>query len=102
MSKPIRPQDVGCAKAEHIPAAVFDAFNAEIATRFVGGSAKVYQSAVMTRLTAGGMIRKEIFAAGWLNVEDAYRDAGWQVNYDKPGYNESGEAVFEFTVPSKS
>lgn len=96
MSKPITPAEVGSAKVVHIPAAVFDAFNAEIAKNFSHGSALVQQNAVVRRLTEGGMASREIFDAGWLNVESAYEDAGWKVTYDKPGFNEPGVAVFKF------
>lgn len=96
MSKPITPAEVGSAKAVHIPAAVFDAFNAEIAKQFSHGSALVRQNAVVHRLTEGGMQASEILEAGWLNVEAAYEEAGWKVTYDKPGYNEPGVAVFKF------
>jgi hypothetical protein len=98
MSKPIRPQDVGAAKTECIPAAVFDAFNAEISARFSGRSATVMQEAVVARLVDGGMKRSEIFAAGWLNVEEEYNASGWKVRYEKPGFNESGSAYFEFVA----
>lgn len=97
MSKPIRPDEIGNNKAALIPAAVFDAFNAEITLRFDEGSAQVMQDAVVRRLVDGGMNRSEIFSAGWLNVEDAYREAGWRVTYQKPGFNEVGEAFFTFS-----
>lgn len=29
---------------------------------------------------------------GWLDLEDIYRDEGWTVEYDSPGYNETYEA----------
>jgi len=97
MSKPIKPFEVGAAKGAVIPAAVFDAFNAEIALRFDVHSAVVKQAAVVARLTKGGMKASEIYQAGWLNVEQAYRDAGWTVVYERPSYNESGDAVFTFS-----
>ena len=31
-----------------------------------------------------------------LDIEPLYKQYGWKVRYDKPGYNESGEACFEF------
>jgi hypothetical protein len=34
----------------------------------------------------------EIVAKGWLNIEDAYREAGWNVAYDK----DSDEVLFLF------
>lgn len=99
MTKPIRPEDIGAAKVENFPAAVFDAFNAEITAKFQAGMARIRQDVVVQRLIDGGFKRQEIFDAGWLNVEDAYRAAGWKVNYDKPGFNEIGEAYFEFIRP---
>jgi hypothetical protein len=98
MSKPIRPDEVGEAKGTHIPAAVFDAFNAEIATQFAHGSAIVAQNAVIDRLVRGGMTRGELFDRGWLNIEEAYRSVGWTVSYEKPGFNETGAATFKFTA----
>ncbi len=38
----------------------------------------------------------------WLDVEDVYREAGWVVEYDKPGYCESYEATFTFKKDGKS
>ena len=96
MTKPIRPGDVGAEKGKHIPAAVFDAFNTEIAKHFSSGSAIVKQETVLMRLVEGGMQRREIFDAGWLNIEEAYKDVGWKVTYDKPGFNETGESFFKF------
>lgn len=41
--------------------------------------------------------RQEIFDNCWLDVEDIFEEVGWKVVYDKPGYNESYPANFEFT-----
>lgn len=96
MSGPLKPEEIGAAKKAAFPAAVFDAFNAEIAANFSGGSARVKQDDVVARLVEGGMDRAEVFAKGYLNVEETYRDEGWKVEYDKPGYNESYGAFFIF------
>lgn len=37
-----------------------------------------------------------VFKTNQLEFEGIFRDAGWQVTYDKPGYNESYEPTFEF------
>ena len=34
--------------------------------------------------------------AGWLDVEGIYRKAGWDVEYDSPGYCEDYPATFKF------
>lgn len=40
--------------------------------------------------------RNTIFDNHWLDVEDTYREAGWKVYYDKPGYSEDYEPYFRF------
>lgn len=103
MSKPIRPEDVGAAQAQYIPDQVFDIFNSEIAARFDHGSARVKQDTVLKRLVDLGHQRHKVFELGWLNIEQAYKDAGWSVRYEKPGFNESGDAYFEFVAtPNRS
>jgi hypothetical protein len=32
-----------------------------------------------------------------MDVEDVYQKAGWEVEFDKPGYNEDYEANFKFS-----
>ena len=96
-AKPIRPEEVGALKvAEAIPDEVFGAFNVLIARHCAAGHARVKQEDVVKRLVELGHARADVFALGWLNVEDAYRAAGWKVVYRKPGYNESGDAIFDF------
>jgi len=96
MAGPLSPDDIAAAKRQHIPEAVFDAFNELLALKFTNGSATILQKDVLAKLEAGGMVRQEIFDNGWLNVEEAYRDAGWKVEYDKPAYNETYDASFKF------
>lgn len=95
---PIRPEDVASAKGATVPGAVLEAFNELITERMSGGVAVVRQSAVLERILAKmpGRARAEIFRSGWLDIEDVYRAAGWKVDYDRPGYNETYEATFTF------
>lgn len=44
---------------------------------------------------------KELYANNQLDIEEFYRKAGWEVLYDKPGYNEMHDAFFEFSIPKK-
>jgi hypothetical protein len=91
--KPITPDEAEVR--EDVPGEVFDAFNELIRE----GHGTVKQVDVVTRILfkMPHVERHEIFNRGWLNVEGAYRKAGWTVQYDKPGYNESYEAYFTFT-----
>src|ERR1700692_3611370 len=96
--KPITPDEVVPLKESLIPDEVFEAFNELIAENFSGGSATIRQSDIVARATdkikaKGGLI----FDYKWLDIEDIYRKAGWKVSYDKPGYNESYPAIFEFS-----
>lgn len=98
--KPIRPEDVPASKARALPDFVIEAVNRLITKEFVGGSATVQQedviNAILEACDGEEVTRKNIFDSGWLNFEDAYQDAGWEVEYDKPGFNETYPATFTF------
>lgn len=97
--QPIRPDQVTEAKLHQVPDVVLEVFNDLIAERGAGKSVfKVYQDEIVARLEARDLKRRDIFASHWLDVEPIYRDAGWKVTYDKPGYNETGRAYFEFRI----
>lgn len=100
-SKPITPDEVVAVKKVMLPKKVFDAFNALIARNFYGNSAVVRQDEVVALLVANGLSRGDIFAKHWLDVEDVYRAAGWIVEYDKPGFNETYEPTFTFKSQKK-
>ena len=97
MSGPIRPEDVSGQKAAQIPAKVFDVFNQLIARDWNGHSAIVRQDEVVRLLESEGFDRARIFAEHLLDVESSYRAEGWDVVYDKPGFNESYPATFQFS-----
>ena len=103
MSKPIRPSEVTKVKAATLPNEVFDAFNECITAAWSGHSAKVMQAdaakAIVAKFKAAGktLTRSQVFDEGYLDVEDAYRAAGWKVEYDKPGYCENYAAYFVFS-----
>ena len=103
MSGPIKAQDIVKAKTTTIPDEVFDAFNELIASKWDGRSAHITQdevvklSLVKLQSTGKDISRNKLFESGWLDIEDSYREAGWDVGYDKPGYNESYEAFFVFS-----
>lgn len=91
---PIKPSEV----KKEIPEVVFECFNRLINEKFgAGGEAIVDQNAVIALLEKMGINSDQVFEKGWLDVEDAYRAVGWEVKYDKPAFNESGEAYFTFT-----
>jgi hypothetical protein len=99
--KPITPDEIVERKKETIPDVIFEIFNYLIAENFNGYSSTVMQSKVNAMLKKKKVNVDEAYKKHWLDVEDIYREAGWDVEYDKPGYNESYEANFTFTPPKR-
>jgi len=96
--EPIRPEEVGAAKAKAVPDAVIDVFNQLIVKHFSGRSAVIRQDeALAAIMVVMNCDRHSVFTNKWLDVEEAFRAAGWKVKYDKPGYCESYEATFTFS-----
>lgn len=109
MTQPIKPSEVGAAKAHVFPPEVFQAFNELIAAACVDGCSIVKQDDAVARIVEllgeslheNPQCRRAVaFDRHYLDVEDAYRAAGWQVEYDKPAYFESYPASFIFTKNS--
>lgn len=98
---PIKPDEVGEAKARLFPDAVIEAFNELIAQKFANGSAKFNQDDVIGLMVKKGLKRGEIFKNNWLDVELLYRSVGWVVEYDKPDFNGTGDSSFVFRRPAK-
>lgn len=99
--KPITPDEV--SGINRIPEVVIESFNELIKLNFDGTSATVSQDKVVALIvnksscTDMKLTEKKIFDRGYLNIESFYIDAGWKVEYDKPGYNETYKAFFTFS-----
>ena len=98
---PISPAEAIELQTQQIPDEVFVAFNALIAQNLSYGTSIVKQEDVINRLKEQGVDVNEMYRKHWLDVEDSYRALGWKVMYDKPGYNETGHAYFEFKAPAR-
>ncbi len=99
MSKAIGPEDLVAFKVATIPDFVFDVVNELLAEKWSGSTAIIKQKDIVFRICREtGEIPSSVFDKGWLNFEDIYRAKGWRVEYDKPGYNESYDAFFKFSV----
>lgn len=112
--RPIKPSQVSKKKTSNIPDFVIETFNEFIVNNWSGTSARIDQDsivdAIVTKMqiasTSGldeenesnsGKFRNLIFKDHCLDVEDYFREAGWKVYYDKPGYCESYSAYFIFS-----
>lgn len=97
--KPITPAEVGAAKVAALPPEVFKIFNDFIAKKWDGHSARFKMKHVARALEDHFFVNFEVIKErGYLDIEEAYRMAGWKVYYDNPGYCESYDATYEFSL----
>lgn len=102
MVAPITPDEVVQKKKENFPEKVIEAVNEIIAEHWNGHSATFTQKHAAARIANKmGVETDTVYKRQWLDFEEIYREAGWKVEYDKPGYNESYEATFAFTKKKK-
>lgn len=95
----ISPNHLGCykhqkelEKSKLIPEYVVTIFNDLISEDYHNGMAVVSQNDVVERIlehTECKIERCEIFSLGYLDVEPLFREAGWNVVFDKAAYYET-------------
>lgn len=99
--KAITPDEAQVAKFEqYVPEEVILAANELIASRldasgYSGFTLNELIKAIQKRMPE--MSSERIVKEKWLDIEPFYRAAGWKVDYDQPGYNESYAAKFTFS-----
>ena len=93
---PIRPEEVDSAKLEKFPGEVIESFNVLLVQKAGGDEIHVFEEEVVALMEEKGLDRGEIYKNGWLNIEGLYKQFGWKVTYDKPGYNETYRPSFTF------
>jgi hypothetical protein len=96
----VTKEDVTLTRGERVfPEFVIQAFNDEIIAVSNGRVATVDQNKVMERILTlkPELTRNEVFENKWLDVEEFYRKAGWNVVYVKPAYYETFAAYFVFS-----
>lgn len=96
MTGPITPDEVVERKQFLIPEEMFEVVNDLIAKHWNGTFSTIYQSEILTGLLVKGIDAATAFDNHYLDFEDAYRKIGWEVEYDKPAYNENYKAHFRF------
>lgn len=97
MAEPLRPSEVPFWKTQSFPNEVIETWNLIIAKNYDDGFSEVLQSEIVKALADKLDVNSNaIYASKFLNIEDIYREYGWKVTYDKPGYNESYPAKFIF------
>lgn len=104
-SKPFSPEEAGAAQGALIPDVVFDSVNEMLSMRAHQGTFTINQDELIELIlmkSAGGfhaITRSMLFENNWLDIETAYRNVGWDVEYDRPGYCESYTAFWRFAKP---
>lgn len=99
---PVSPSEAKELQTEQIPEEVFIVFNGLIAQNLRRGYSRVKQKEVMGQLKERGLEVKDIYDKHWLDVEDSYREAGWEVKYDSPSYGDNDfDPYFEFITPKE-
>jgi hypothetical protein len=83
------------AQGHSIPPQVIEAVN-ELILRKASNYFSLMISDVKRAISDKMGIPQVEIEAHWLDFEPVYRDAGWTVYYDRPGYNESYEGFYQF------
>lgn len=105
---PIKPEEILKKKFESIPNAMIEAVNVLLAKNWVGNESRIRRDDLLNEYF--GMIgevndldaRDVIYKNHWLDFESIYREAGWNVKYEKPSYGDNNfEPFYSFTIKSK-
>lgn len=99
-NRPITPEEVRERRIDFIPSIIFETINTMICEKFDGRSATLKQDDILDRVCndCSSLGRQEILNKHYLDIEPFYREKGWKVEYDKPGYNENYPATFTFKI----
>ena len=102
--KPISPIEAEAKHRKTIPDSIIDAVNKLIVKNYnpIYKESVVKQNEILDMVCkdpdCGGLTKDDIFNNHWLDIEDIYREQGWKVDFDKPGYFETYDAFFKFSV----
>lgn len=110
--RPIKANEIQTEKAKVIPETMIEAANQLLVENInPSGTRATFKFKELKRrykeLVAGkGATEDEInevkVETWWLDIEDTYRENGWNVNVDCPAYNESYDGYYEFTIKTKT
>lgn len=98
--KPISPYEINTVVGNHIPDFVINVVNNLIGKHWNGRSATIKQKEIkeeILKVLPEEYKEEDIYGKKWMDFEQLYVKEGWKVVYDKPAYNESYDATFEFT-----
>jgi hypothetical protein len=101
--KPLSPQEVENSSGSFIPSIVIEAVNNLLKKKYRNGHMVILQRDLIKEIFTldPTMTRDNLFDNNWLDFEPLFRKVGWEVEYDKPGYNETYEPNFSFRPKKK-
>lgn len=100
-TKPYSPSD--CLNKRVIPGFVLEAFNELLTKRFMRGGLVVISRDEIIPIILGkapenlDLKREMLFINGWLNIQAAYENNGWKVEWDGKDYTGDGSNSWTFT-----
>ena len=98
--KPFTPDEARNNKKHIIPDEVIQVVNELLVRELNGSYASLYEDEIVAEVLKRmpHLTRESVFKNKYLDFEPLFREQGWDVKYDSPGYDESFRAYFTFTV----
>lgn len=95
--KPVSPDQLANQDEHDIHPSMIRAINI-LLSRFDGYSLNLTQREIVEKFLnlEPNMKRSDVFDNNYLDFIGIYRRAGWDIVYDRPGYNESYEPNYTF------
>lgn len=110
MTEPISPGEAKKLKAHLIPTFMYQAVNELLVARYDDHAACVIKETELLERAYNRWKQQEtnvpetfetfkrmVYDRHWLDFEDAYKQQGWNVIYDRPGYDETYGAFYKFS-----
>ena len=97
--KPITPEEARNEAKSNIPEFVIIGVNNAIKSHYHKSGFTIKQKDILAeimKVAPDDMTNNEIFENHWMDFEDLYKNFGWNISYDSPGYCESYDEKYEF------
>ena len=106
--KPITPEEIIKKNVNNIPPEIFTAVNTLLIEKSKTSKDEIVirQDEILEMVCGdekrqGKFTRNEVFTNNWLDIENYYNAAGWEVKYHQPPYYETWRAYFKFKFDFK-
>lgn len=98
--KPFTPDEARNHKKHIIPDEVIQVVNELLVRELNDNYATLYEEEIVAEVLKRmpHLTREDAFKNKYFNFEPLFREQGWDVKYDSPGYNESYRAHYVFTA----